>query len=94
MAASPGSQTVLVLNAGCSSVKFAIVVVPPLTTEHESAPNERVTSGSVADIGPQAVLTITAGGRPVGQDRRHVASHADAARWALQALGAGDAVTA
>ena len=93
MAASPGSQTVLVLNAGSSSLKFAIVVVPPHATERESTPAERVTSGSVAGIGPQAVLSITAGGRPVVQERRHVASHADAARWALEALGGLGAVT-
>ena len=88
MTAASGSRTVLVLNAGSSSVKFAVVVIRSSAAEHDSATAECETSGSVAAIGPDAVLSITARGRAPVQERRHVTSHADAARWALEALSA------
>lgn len=69
-------------------MKFAVVVIRSSAAEHDSATAECETSGSVAAIGLDAVLSITARGRAPVQERRHVTSHADAARWALEALSA------
>jgi acetate kinase len=93
MVAVPVSRTVLVLNAGSSSMKFAVVVVPSNAAEGDPATSERTTSGSVEDIGRDAVLSITTHGRAAVQDRRHIQSHAEATRWALEALGAEGSIT-
>ena len=69
-------------------MKFAVVVMRSSHSERDSATAERETSGSVAAIGPEAVLSITARGRPTVQARRRVTSHAEAVRWALEALSA------
>lgn len=88
MAAASGPQTILVLNAGSSSLKFGVIVVPSSVAKRDSAIFERAVSGSVVDIGPHAVLNMTVLGRPSIRAQRQVANHSEAARWALEVLGA------
>lgn len=93
MSTSPAPQTVLVLNAGSSSLKFAVVSVSPSAGEAGDVGAVHAATGSVAAIGPDAVLSITMGGETVARDERLITSHAEAARWVLEALAAASGAT-
>lgn len=93
MSTSPAPQTVLVMNAGSSSLKFAVVSVSPSAGEAGDVGAVHAATGSVAAIGPDAVLSITMGGETVARDERVITSHAEAARWVLEALAAASGAT-
>lgn len=93
MSAVSDSRTVLALNAGSSSLKFAVVAVPSHVADCEGGRSERRASGSVTDFGGTATLKIVTGGQSLVRDRRHVGSQGDAARWVLEALAAEGVVS-
>lgn len=88
MSAVSDSRTVLALNAGSSSLKFAVVAVHSHVADCKDGASERLASGSVTDFGGSAALKIVTGGQSLAQNRRNVGSHGEAARWVLEALAA------